>query len=86
MSYVTNKKVVQSQGTTALCRHLYRRLAPNPWTTQWIERTLKLSINIGKLSKNDFTSVPVKDWWMSTWCHGTLDQISRNSWKKFPLA
>jgi len=60
------------------CRHLYRKLAPNPRATQWIERTLKLSANM--LSKNYFTSVPVKDWCMSP--HGItrpLDQSSRNS-------
>jgi len=36
-------------------KHLYRKLAPNP--TQWIERTLKLSANMGKLLVNHFTSV-----------------------------
>jgi len=38
----------------------YRKLAPNPsgkLAMQWIERTLKLSANIGKLSQNHFTNV-----------------------------
>jgi len=42
--------------------HLYRKLAHNPRATQWIERTLKPSANIGKLSKKHFISVPLKDW------------------------
>jgi len=41
--------------------HVYRRLAHNPRAMQKIERTLKLSANMGKLSKKHFTSVSVKD-------------------------
>jgi len=48
--------------------HLYRKLAPIPQAMQWIERTLELSANIGKLSINHFTSVSVKDWCMSLHC------------------
>jgi len=33
--------------------HLYRKLAPN----QWIETSLKLSVNYGEVVKNDFASV-----------------------------
>jgi len=79
-----NKKAAvlsQSQGTTALLRdaeHLYRKLASNPWATQWIERTLKLSASIGKLSKNHFSSVPVKDWCMSP--HGVTGPSDKSSW------
>jgi len=36
---------------------LYIKLASNPRA----KRTLKLSANIGKLYKNNFTSVPVKE-------------------------
>jgi len=67
--------------------HLYRKLAPNPRETQWVETTLTLSASIGNLSKNHFTSVPVKDWCMSL--HGITgppDQRSRNSGNKFRLA
>jgi len=46
--------------------NLYRKLAPNPRATQWIEGTLKLSANMGKLPKNYFTSLSVKDWCMSS--------------------
>ena len=46
-----------SQGTTARCGHLYRKLAPDPLVTQWIERTLKLSEDMGKLSKNHFSMI-----------------------------
>jgi len=41
-------------------KHLHRELAP-PRATQWIERTLKLSANMGKVPKNHFKSVSVKD-------------------------
>jgi len=67
--------------------HLYRKLVPNSRARQWIETTLKLPANIGKLSKNHFTSASVKDWCMSP--HGVagpLDQSSRNSENKFRLA
>jgi len=45
------------------------------------------SANIGKLSKNHFTTVPVKDWCMSP--HGIMgppDKRSQNSVNKFQLA
>ena len=67
--------------------HLYRKIVPYPWATQWIERTLKLSANIEKLSINHFTSVSVKDWCMLP--HGVTrpsGQSSRNSRNKFRLA
>jgi len=32
--------------------YLHRKLAPDPLVAQWIERTLKLSEDMGKLSKN----------------------------------
>jgi len=36
-----------------------------PWPeTHWIETTLKLSANMRKLSKNQFTSISMKDWCM----------------------
>jgi len=64
-------------------------LAPNPRTTQWIETALKLSAsatNMGKLSKNHFTSASVKDCIVAAWYHGTTDKSSRNSGNEFWLA
>jgi len=37
--------------------HLYRKLAPDPLVTQWIERTLKLSEDMEKLSKKHFSMI-----------------------------
>jgi len=81
------KKAVLSQGTTARCRTFVQKLAPNPRATQWIERTLKLSANIGNLSKNHFTSASVKDWCMSPHgIRGPPDKSLRNSGNNFRLA
>ena len=44
--------IAQQEGhAVAGAGHLHINLAPNPQVTQLIERTLKLSANIGKLSK-----------------------------------
>jgi len=53
--------------------------------TQWLERTLKLSTNVEKLSKNHFTSALVKDYCMSPHGMGPLDQSSRKSGNKCRL-
>ena len=59
--------------------HFYRNLAPNPQPTQWIEWTLELSANIGKLLKNDFTSEPMKDWCTSS--HDITGHTDQSSMK-----
>jgi len=47
-----NKKAVLLQGRALPCdAGLYRKLAPNPQATQWIETTLKLSANMGSCQK-----------------------------------
>jgi len=55
--------------------HLYRKLALNPGAMPWIETSQKLSANMGKLSKNHFTSASVKDWRMSP--HGITGPLNK---------
>jgi len=57
--------------------HLYRKLVPNSRAIEWIETTLKLLANVGKLSQNHFRSASVKDWCMLR--HG----IHGTPWPKF---
>jgi len=75
----SNTSYLESVCTVTRCWGLVQKA--NPQATQWIERILKLSVNIGKLLKKHFTSVPVKDWCMLP--HGidcrTPDQSSWNS-------
>ena len=87
ISSENNKKAVLSHELPRDAGHLYRKLTANPRATQWIERSLELSANMVKLSKNHFTRAPVKDWCTSPrGVTGSQDQSSRNSGNKFPLA
>jgi len=66
-------------------RHFYRKHAPNPRATQLIERTLKLSANIGKF-KTLYKYTSERLMHVAAWYHGTPGKSSRNSWNKFQLA
>jgi len=77
---------VLSQGTTARCGALVQKACT--WSTgSAVNRKNNKTIgNMGKLSKNHFSSVSVKDWCMSP--HGITgppDQSSQNSGNKLRL-
>jgi len=75
-----------SQGTTAWCGALVQKACT--WSTGSAvnRKNIKTIGNMGKLSKNHFLNVSVKDWCMSP--HGITgppDQSSRNSGNKLWL-
>jgi len=51
--------------------HLYRKLAPDPLVTQWIERTLKLSEDMGSCRKTTFQCISEGLMHVAAWYHGT---------------
>jgi len=87
-NWLAYKKAVLWQGTTARCATLvYIKLALNPQTTQWIERTLKhrKTKTCGSCRQTTYI-VSVKDWCILP--HGIKrppEQSSRNSGNKFRL-